>query len=806
MIPLRLSVENFKGYHRNVPTLQLEGVHMACLCGPNGAGKSSLLDAMAWALWGEAVHRPQDDLVYFGEPEMRVELEFLAGGGRHRVIRRYVRGRGAHGGTTDLQLQVAMDANGAAFRSMSGSLIRETQAAIDKLVGMRYETFVNSAFLVQGRADEFTTKQPAERKRVLGEILGLGLYDRLQERAKDRERVLERGIREAEGELRAWEEVVRRLPEYQEELPRVRQALSAADQELAEAEAGALTLQRRVEALERQREELEDLRGRVSRGREELGQLEEQAASQRLQIEQWKGLMGREREIEEVYGRWKEVRVQEEQMRRSQVSYAQLRERQGRWEELQAELPRLAAASTTARQREAELEVQEEALRSRQAALQGVVVQRETLEAENRRLKREMAELKKRLDLLAEGENRCPLCRTELGKEGKEHIAAEYAAQGKALAQAYRQNEAALRDLEPQHRELAASITQEEGALARRRRQAHGQLAALAQRLEEAQHAPAEAEALRREMERLGYDPLGHQRAQEELGRLSRVEEEHRRLEEARRWLPETEAGLERTLMLARGRQGELAQNEGRVGMLEQEVAELAAIQVLARSALERGRQLRRQHEELFARRSLLEERIRECQELEARKVERGRGLEASRRDQGLYRQLAEVLGKSGVQALLVEAKLPELEAEANRLLGLMTAHTMHMKLETQRTTQRGEAVETLEIKVHDALSGTRSYETFSGGEAFRINLALRIGLSKLLTRHAGAPLATLFMDEGFGTQDAAGRERVLEVVQAIAQEFQRILVITHMDEVKDAFPVRIEVQKTPQGSTFVLT
>ena len=79
-------------------------------------------------------------------------------------------------------------------------------------------------------------------------------------------------------------------------------------------------------------------------------------------------------------------------------------------------------------------------------------------------------------------------------------------------------------------------------------------------------------------------------------------------------------------------------------------------------------------------------------------------------------------------------------------------------------------------------------------------------GLSKLLAHRAGAPLPTLFIDEGFGTQDAAGRERILEVLQAIAEDFQCILVITHMEEVKDSFPVRIEVQKTPNGSTFTLT
>ena len=170
-----------------------------------------------------------------------------------------------------------------------------------------------------------------------------------------------------------------------------------------------------------------------------------------------------------------------------------------------------------------------------------------------------------------------------------------------------------------------------------------------------------------------------------------------------------------------------------------------------------------------------------------------------------LYEQLATAFGRTGVQALLVESALPELEAEANRLLGRMTDNTMHLTLQTQRIPQRGEPVETLEIKVADAL-GTRSYETFSGGEAFRINLALRIALSKLLAQRSGAPLPTLFIDEGFGTQDTTGRERILDVIQSIADDFERILVITHMDEMKESFPVRIEVEKRDDGSTFAIT
>jgi len=96
---------------------------------------------------------------------------------------------------------------------------------------------------------------------------------------------------------------------------------------------------------------------------------------------------------------------------------------------------------------------------------------------------------------------------------------------------------------------------------------------------------------------------------------------------------------------------------------------------------------------------------------------------------------------------------------------------------------------------------GTRSYELYSGGESFRVNFAIRIALSKLLARRAGARLQTLVIDEGFGTQDAQGRERLVEAINSTKEDFERILVITHIEELKDAFPVRIDVFKTPQGS-----
>jgi exonuclease SbcC len=151
---------------------------------------------------------------------------------------------------------------------------------------------------------------------------------------------------------------------------------------------------------------------------------------------------------------------------------------------------------------------------------------------------------------------------------------------------------------------------------------------------------------------------------------------------------------------------------------------------------------------------------------------------------------------------MIIETAIPEIEDEANRLLGAMTDGRMHVKFETQRAARSGDGtIETLDIVINDEL-GARPYEMYSGGEAFRVNFAIRIALSKLLARRAGARLQTLVIDEGFGSQDEEGRERLVEAIKSIADEFAMILVITHIEDLKERFPVRIEVRKTALGST----
>lgn len=215
-----------------------------------------------------------------------------------------------------------------------------------------------------------------------------------------------------------------------------------------------------------------------------------------------------------------------------------------------------------------------------------------------------------------------------------------------------------------------------------------------------------------------------------------------------------------------------------------------------------------------------LQQRSTELEELEQQSQRDHEALANHQKQQRIYEELAKAFGKNGLQALTIETVLPQLEAETNRILARLSANQLHVQFITQkakknqskpksrRKNKKAEhkldsvaMTDTLEILIADS-RGTRPYETYSGGEAFRINFAIRLALSRLLTQRSGTALQLLIVDEGFGTQDEAGRDRLVAAINAIAGEFSCILAVTHIPQLKEAFQNRIEVTKTATGST----
>jgi exonuclease SbcC len=697
MIPVELHLHNFLAYQDPDPLL-LEGIHIACLAGPNGAGKSSILDAITWCVWGKARSNSADELVHQGRDEMRVSLVFDQAGVRYRIMRQRTSGKR---GASLLEFQV-WDAPSGSWQPISEGSIRETQAKIDQTLSLDYDTFVNSAYLVQGRADEFTTKTPGQRKQVLASILGLSRWEVFESRAKERIRAtrasiqrLEGRLEEVEKELALRESHLAELDDAEKEAQEVSKRLGAAEKQWADLE------QTRTALVGLQRQ-LDDLSRRIANREKEIGETRKErddilAKADKSALE---GAIG-------------EIREQLKAVAGSQK----------RWENT-GQL-RAAAAESAAKLRGA-----------------------------NQTLGPETEPIKVRAQILEQAtEPVCPTCGQALTEDHRHKLVADLNQEIEDRRETYRSNLDEIRSLDEEIAELDSQLRSLQSDI-ERGSELQRTLAKLEADLEHADDARAQVETLARRIDRwektLADDALARKELEE------KIESTEAHLKTAAL----TEADVE-ALRLEKRKADE------RVGGARQQLAALEAF---------------------------------EKQRAGLREKWDGETLSL-----GLYEELREAFSKRGVPAMIIETVVPELERHANELLSRMTDGRLHVRIETQREIKTGELREALDIIISDEL-GSRPYELYSGGEAFRINFAIRIALSKLLANRAGAQLRSLFMDEGFGTQDASGREHLVEAINTIQDDFDRILVITHIEELMEAFPARIEVRKTPAGSQFRLT
>jgi DNA repair protein SbcC/Rad50 len=248
-------------------------------------------------------------------------------------------------------------------------------------------------------------------------------------------------------------------------------------------------------------------------------------------------------------------------------------------------------------------------------------------------------------------------------------------------------------------------------------------------------------------------------------------------------------------------------QLESIVAQLEQTANPTAQIETLQQQIAARRGEL----DEKIGQLGRLQQVAHHLEMLQTQLLQQQEELQEAKRQQRVYQELTQAFGKNGIQALMIENVLPQLEAETNQLLSRLSANQLHVQFITQKAGRGSKAkknaklIDTLDILIADA-RGTRAYETYSGGEAFRINFAIRLALAKLLAQRAGAALQLLIIDEGFGTQDAEGCDRLIAAINAIASDFACILTVTHMPHLKEAFQARIEVNKTQQGSQLHLS
>ena len=753
MIPTSLKLHNFTAYGPETPELDLRALKLVVLTGNNGAGKSSVLDAMTWAVWGwSRAGDNADRLVRIGEKEMWVEFSFILHETEYRIVRTRKLG-GA--GSTSLQFFAKQNplnsksldprlrgddeeierSNDNKEINLTEGTIKTTQQKIIDTLHLTYDTFINSSYLRQGHADEFTLKGPTDRKKILADILGLFEYDALEEKAKlaareaiDNMRVLDMQILELDSDVANSSKYEDEQSKTESELKEVQAQLTLAEKNLAE-----VTMRREkhiaVVEIEREKEK------RLARMRIDLAEVEKDLVEKRGELTVLKELIGEKEKIEKGYAELLTVRKQLEGL-----------------EEVRTLLIRAKDESMRL-----ENDVNDEKLKHEREL--------QAIKAKAEQVKGDLERLEKDLEKTKSDQAVCPTCGQKMGKD-------EHAKVLRNLEDKIGVAKVDLNELRVEYKKASEFEPSKNAELDNKKK-----------KVEELEKKAAPAAELRIKLTGLGQ----FENKKRELDVAAAKENE---IKQVGMKLKEQAEKLKKEI----GESGEI-----NLTRLESELSELVREVQTQDMAV---RQLRSEEsgkkETLAATKQLLTRATQMAESLVKKRKER---VEAEQRKKD-YEDLALAFGKKGIQAMLIESAIPEIEEEANLLLDKLTDGRMKVELVTQKETKTSGIAETLDIVISDEL-GARAYEMYSGGEAFRINIALRLALSRLLTRRAGARLQFLIIDEGFGTQDSSGKDKIVEAINTISEDFEKVLIVTHDSELKESFPQRIEVVRGMNGSRF---
>jgi len=764
------------------------------IIGPNGAGKSSLVEAISWALYGQSAARSARSEVKstFASPaeSCEVRLIFDVRGEEHRVVRRLA-GAGQ-------RLEVELYRGGSL--AVVGST--ETQAYIERLLGLDWRGYVTSVFARQSDLDAFSGLQPAKRREHLVAMLGIDRLDRAIDRTKadmrlDSERIvlLEKQAAPV-GDLEAAMARLReRLAQAEKELFGTSGARDAASRQLKEIEVRYAEHESRNAQCSLIKSEVEIVRAE----RRHLAERLEQLTAEKAGLE---GLRLKAAENRPILGRLESVRAEVRQMERAKESVAA---RTRILDELESTQCQLLVMEGTIK----DLAVRIADIQSAVAGIPAVTPQE--LEASRGELERErelylrLSEGKKQAEREAQktrenlaqiaslgGEAVCSRCLRPYGRDLEQisrHLEDELRRAVEVVHQiAGKQREsghsgAALKErvrgfetTVEQKRTLLQALELAESEW----RQTESQRTMLADRLD----------LLKRQLAETGDLPIDEARWKELSAHLADLENLDRDLSEIDgqlRRLPVVEESLQNLreeVFAADARLEELERRRAAVAFDPQSFDESKAERQRAVAAAQRAHD--RHIEAVHAKDLLTREATSTGQRLTALQ-ELVCDLKTIRDRRTRTDHLARLFGD--LRRNLVAGIRPRLAEIGSQLLDDMTAGRYSLM----------DLDEDYNISIHDN-GQAFGIERFSGGESDLANLCLRLAVSLALAESAGLERSLVILDEVFGSQDESRRELIYQGLAGLKPRFPQIIAITHIEELKNRVETLIEVVPTGSG------
>jgi exonuclease SbcC len=787
MLIERVRLVNFRQHEDTDLVL---GAGLTGVIGANGAGKTTIVEGIAWALYGaDAARGTRDTIRRRGAPPrapVRVELEFALGPHRYRVVR------------TLNNAELFQDGDTASIADSLGAVTEK----ITRLLGMSREEFFNTYFTGQKQLAIIGAMKPVERAQFLSRVLG---YDRLQRAqemlreqrtaARARLQAIESGLPDP-AELDAEERRSReRLDQATAREAELRAVLEAAEARLADAAPRWNEAQKQREQVAALQSDLRLAEHHVTAARDGFGQLDRELVtvnearsrleSHKAQLAPLAELRVERHHLDELAGLFARQQAAQAQLEEARLGLQSLRNRSARLPG--PELLKLQAARTD------ELRTALETLDSTRQERRSLW-DRDLQDARTKlvALRDQYKDLKEQLDRVnAAGETgTCPTCARPLGDEYENVVAMldrqlqDVMFNGnyfKSRVDQLGAEPAELKELDGQREEAEAALAEATSVLARLQAQAQ-EAVALQKEQEKMEARVAEFEAGASEGP-LGYDPNRHAQVRRLLNELEPI------ALQAERWRVAAERA-EALLLEAERAERLLTEREAEAGAIRSALDALGYSEARyedARQAWEAAQQGRREAELGTVRargeRTAAEEGTRAIaqrrQERERRDAERREAL----RVVAMYNELDRAF--TDLRTDLNTQLRPDLSDLASGFLRDLSGGK-YTELELD------------EDYVATIVEGGDPRPVISGGEEDIASLALRLAISQMIADRAGQPLSLLVLDEVFGSLDDERRGAVLDLLRSLADRFPQVILITHIEGVREGVDRVIRVDFDP--------
>jgi DNA repair protein SbcC/Rad50 len=757
------------------------------IIGPNGAGKSTILEGIAWALYGNTVARGNKDSIKYhaAQPRaaVRAELDFELGPHRYRVVR----------GLTSAEVFVDGNATPAA------NSIGTVGQLLEQRLGMTSREFFTTYFTGQKDLAAMAAMGPADRGRFLSRVLGYDRLQKAQELARQTRQEVIAALRALSQTMADAEQLTGEVDAAQLLVRMAETALSAATRTLAEMDAVVVQAEPRWRAAEQARTrdtelhaatirteaQVESARRDVERAEAAVNEAQQVAAGLATVLSQLAPLL-------ELRG---ELQLLEERSREAARRQAMTEEIARLTQTIETATARLQQLATAPALRAEVVTALHEARTIVVTTADAATARRtdwvrDRQEAETRRgqLREQFAEIKAQRDTLAElgADAPCPTCTRPLGanyttlleelddklealrvdgqyyKQRVEQLAAE-PEDLRALDAARAEADGSVKALERKELKIEQAV-KEQGEKAR-------ELTVLASQRDERQRVMVELSA--------AYEPAHHSSVQASVARLTALEVTHAAAKSVADDLPlrtERWASAQRAFTSATSLHAAATAARVTHGFSTQQHAEALAAWQAASERKQQAAVVRAGAESDAGNAASALARALSAFEQAARVREQQRSLESERR---VHDELDSAYGELRTE---LNARLrPELGEIAGSFL-------------TDLTDDRYNEFELDENYEIILIGGGVPRQVISGGEEDLANLVLRLAISQLIAERSGQPFSLLVLDEVFGSLDDQRRANVVELLRRLQDRFEQVIVITHIDAVRDGLDRVLEV------------